>query len=670
MDIKIQNMENQTIKVLQIEDNSNHALLIQKMLAKVKDPMFDLENFDCLSAGLERLVLGDVNVVLLDLTLPDCQGLDTFIKASTQVLDIPIIVVSASADESTAMEAVHLGAQDYLVKGEFDKNILVRSICYSLERKQAEKALKEARSNLETEVKKQTADLTKTKEELEEECKEHKQAEEKLKRRHQIQTALNAMLHISLKPYSLEKMLDQILKKIVSIHWLALQSKGAVFLVGNKNDELIMKACQAFPEKLKTMCARVPFGRCLCGRAALAKKILFSDSLDDKRHENRYEGLFPHGHYCVPIISSGTVRGVLSLTIREGHCREKVEEHFLQAIADVLAGIIERKQAEEELKLHESRLQSLLDLNKMTGRSEKEILDFVLEEGIKITQSKFAFIGLMNQDETVMNIHAWSQEVMRQCSITDKPQQTLIDKAGVWAEAIRKRRPIIVNNYDAPQPIKKGYPEGHVPIERILAIPVFDGKRIVVIACVANKENDYHESDVLAYTSMLNDMWRLTQHKKEHQALIQREVELQIKTKSLEEVNTALRVLLQRREEDKAELEEKMLSNIKQLVLPYVEKLKKDGLDPKQNAYLNIVESNLNDIISPFSSKLSSKYLNLTPTEIQVANLIKYGNTTKEIAEMLNLSGKTIETHRKNIRKKLGIKNKKANLRTHLISLP
>jgi DNA-binding CsgD family transcriptional regulator len=136
-----------------------------------------------------------------------------------------------------------------------------------------------------------------------------------------------------------------------------------------------------------------------------------------------------------------------------------------------------------------------------------------------------------------------------------------------------------------------------------------------------------------------------------------------------ENVNTALRVLLKRREEDKAELEEKVLSNVRDLVLPYMERLRQTRLDANQMLCLDILESNLNDIISPFARKLSSKYLSLTPTEIRVANLVKEGKTTKEIAEFMHLSDKTIESHRNNVRKKLGIKGKKTNLRTRLLSI-
>ena len=137
----------------------------------------------------------------------------------------------------------------------------------------------------------------------------------------------------------------------------------------------------------------------------------------------------------------------------------------------------------------------------------------------------------------------------------------------------------------------------------------------------------------------------------------------------LEESNVALRVLLKKRDEGRVEIEEKILFNVKELVKPYIDKAKETELTSKQNALLSVVESNINDIISPFVRDMSLKFMKLTPMEIQVANMIKQGRTTKQIAELMNLSGRTIETHRKKIRNKIGIGNKKANLRSHLLSL-
>ncbi len=161
----------------------------------------------------------------------------------------------------------------------------------------------------------------------------------------------------------------------------------------------------------------------------------------------------------------------------------------------------------------------------------------------------------------------------------------------------------------------------------------------------------------------------ITERKRMEDALKKRERELEEQSRNLGDANTALRVLLKRREEDKAELEEKVTCNIRELILPYVENLKMTSVDSHQLNQLNILESNLNEIVSPFLRTLSSKYPNLTPMEIKVINFVKEGRTTKEISGLLNVSPRTVEVHRNNIRRKLSLSNRKANLRSHLLSL-
>jgi PAS domain S-box-containing protein len=160
----------------------------------------------------------------------------------------------------------------------------------------------------------------------------------------------------------------------------------------------------------------------------------------------------------------------------------------------------------------------------------------------------------------------------------------------------------------------------------------------------------------------------ITKRKQAELALIDRRKELENKTHELEEVNTALNVLLKRREQDKTDLEEKVLANVKELVFPYVEKLNNCRLNDRQMVFLNIIKSNLEEIITPYLHKLSSKYSDLTPSEIQVAGLVKDGKTTKEIAAMLDSSTGAIDFHRNNLRKKLGLRNTKTNLRSFLLS--
>jgi PAS domain S-box-containing protein len=161
----------------------------------------------------------------------------------------------------------------------------------------------------------------------------------------------------------------------------------------------------------------------------------------------------------------------------------------------------------------------------------------------------------------------------------------------------------------------------------------------------------------------------ITDMKQTEQRLKQREKELERKNIRLEEMNIALNILLKKRDEDKKELEEKVMTNIKELVLPYVTKLKNTGLNHTQEVFADIIQSNIEEIISPFAYKLSHKYLNFTPTELKVAHLVKQGLRTKEIAELLASSPETITRHRKSMRKKLKLTDKKLNLRTHLLSL-
>ena len=158
----------------------------------------------------------------------------------------------------------------------------------------------------------------------------------------------------------------------------------------------------------------------------------------------------------------------------------------------------------------------------------------------------------------------------------------------------------------------------------------------------------------------------LAERNRAEAALKEREAALHAQANELQETNEALRVVLKRMDEDKRTLEDQVSLNVKRLIVPYAEKLKKSGLDAKQMAYLKMLESHLNDIISPFAHKLSSKYSALTPAEIQTAFLVKDGKTTKEIAELLGLSIRTVECHRSNIRRKIGVKNKKVSLRTQL----
>ncbi|MCD4678033.1 MAG: LuxR C-terminal-related transcriptional regulator [Desulfobacula sp.] len=149
------------------------------------------------------------------------------------------------------------------------------------------------------------------------------------------------------------------------------------------------------------------------------------------------------------------------------------------------------------------------------------------------------------------------------------------------------------------------------------------------------------------------------------------ELEERIKkrTSSLEDVNTALKVLLKKREEDKNQIGANIYANFKSLIQPLLNQLKNSLTKNEQKDILDILESSIKEMTTPFSKKLSDPMMGLTPTEIQVAGLVKDGKTNKEITQILNKSIRAVSSHRENIRQKLGLKNKKINLRTYLLSL-
>jgi len=150
----------------------------------------------------------------------------------------------------------------------------------------------------------------------------------------------------------------------------------------------------------------------------------------------------------------------------------------------------------------------------------------------------------------------------------------------------------------------------------------------------------------------------------------EKEEELLDKSRNLEDMNAALRVMLKQRAEDRAELEQTLLANMKELVLPYLEKLRKEGTEQNRKVYLDLIGSNLEEILSPFSRKLSARFRSLTHTEVQVAQLIKDGKNSKEIACIVGVSSSAVDVYRYRMRRKLGLNNQKINLRSYLLSLP
>jgi len=334
--------------------------------------------------------------------------------------------------------------------------------------------------------------------------------------------------------------------------------------------------------------------------------------------------------------------------VQHEHKSERDDKYFLRslspvkdsegrtiAVTVVSKDITKRKMAEEALRESERRL--------------SDIIDFLPDATLAINRKG--------------NVIAWNRAIEE---MTGVKAFDILGK-GDYEYALPFygiRRPILIDLVLKPdKKFERSYysvfkkEEAHLIVETW--VPALKDKRAFLWA----KASPLYDSKgrIVGAIESIRD---ITVRKQAEEMLEKREIELEAKTNELEDLNAALRVLLKQREEDKNELEQKVLSNVKLLILPYIEKLK-SRIDLKGSSYVNILESNLREIVSPFAQKLSVKYLNLTNREVQIANLIKEGKTTKEIAALLNVSESAVNVYRYHIRRKLSL-TKKHNLRSYL----
>lgn len=165
------------------------------------------------------------------------------------------------------------------------------------------------------------------------------------------------------------------------------------------------------------------------------------------------------------------------------------------------------------------RMEAMIELNRMMDLPPRELYNIALEKVLWLTESSLGFIGHINPEETEMDMEAFSIEVMKECNIPDHTWKFRIEQAGLWAETIRQRKPVIINDYEAYNPWKRGFPTGHVVLKRFLTVPVFDKGRIVLVAGVANKREPYEERDVRQLTIVLDSLWRILQRKQAEEML-------------------------------------------------------------------------------------------------------------------------------------------------------
>ena len=200
----------------------------------------------------------------------------------------------------------------------------------------------------------------------------------------------------------------------------------------------------------------------------------------------------------------------------------------LVGVGGISYDITDQKRTEEELRMSEERLRLLLAIRSMDEKSLKEVADAVLEAATKLTDSPIGYLALLDEGEKVLTMHAWSSQAMDSCAVPEPTRVFPLESTGLWGEAVRQRRPIITNDYAASTSLKRGLPEGHIPLTRHMNVPLFDGERIVALLGVGNKKRDYLDIDIIHLELLLGEMMVVTRSSqgKENLRLALREKEL------------------------------------------------------------------------------------------------------------------------------------------------
>ncbi len=184
--------------------------------------------------------------------------------------------------------------------------------------------------------------------------------------------------------------------------------------------------------------------------------------------------------------------------------------------------ITERKRAEAASLLEQQRAEALLELAQMGARSEEEVIATAVENAICLTGSRIGYFATLDESESVLTMRYWSKSAHARCRMADKPIIYPVSHTGLWGEAVRQRKPVMTNDYAAPNPHKHGTPEGHVPIIRHMNTPVFFGDRMVAVAGVGNKGGDYDDGDVRQLQLFMDGLWNILHRKRAEEALAEK----------------------------------------------------------------------------------------------------------------------------------------------------
>lgn len=319
------------IRILLVEDDAGDALLVQEMLSEIKTPHFVMSHADRVAGAMAHLREEQFGVILLDLSLPDGQGMELVRAIRQAAPETPVVVMSGQRDEDIALKIVQEGVQDYCVKGRVDSFLLARTLRYAIERKRIE---------------------------------------DDLRRRN---TELAVLFHVSSavsRCIDMQGLLADIIGLLAGVEILSLKRQGAILTVEDDGTLRLAQELGHSPSFIEAH-QRLAWGECLCGIAMKnGEMVISSDAFQDPLHTLRYAGMEPHGHIIIPLKSRERVVGVLCLDTAPGISVREGERKMLLSIGEQLGIAVENARLYEEtrqLALHDP----------LTGLANRRHLDIV-----------------------------------------------------------------------------------------------------------------------------------------------------------------------------------------------------------------------------------------------------------------------------------------------------
>ncbi|PVV27585.1 MAG: hypothetical protein B6D79_01650 [gamma proteobacterium symbiont of Ctena orbiculata] len=454
-------------KVLVVDDNASNLKLLIELLTKEGYTVYPAINGE-LALEFVKAMLPDL--ILLDIKMPGLDGYDVCqqLKTNQTTNSIPIIFLSALEDEHDKVKGFQAGGVDYITKP-FQPEELLARVGNQLR-------LRELSEGLEHEVNTRTLKLSLTNNQLKEEIIHRKEVEEAL--RESRQRLGNIVFN---SPGAIYRCAND-------EHWsMEFISAAITQITGFPSEDFLHNQVRSFasiihPDDRQSVADGVASGLANDGRYAMDFRLVAADG--------RLRWVHKHG---------------LAVFTSDGK---------IACLDGIIVDITEQRKAQELLTLNTERMEALLQLYEMNHANEDELMRFAYESAIRLTRSKLGYLGLMSEDQTTLDIKYWSPEAMAECTVAGKPHLFPLQSAGLWGEAVRQRRPIITNDYNAPNPWKKSTPKGHVKLIRHMNLPVIIDDKIVLVAGVGNKEEDYNEGDVQQLRLLVEGMWRLIERKR------------------------------------------------------------------------------------------------------------------------------------------------------------